>query len=173
MDKLEKQPCPLCHKKTLTLMEDVTEVPYFGKAYLFSMNCESCGYSMSDVEAEVEKDPSRYTFEISSDKDMNVRIVKSSNAIVKFPQLKMSMEPGPSSIGFITNIEGLLDRFKKIIEEERNNSEDEDVKKNAKNLLRKIWKINLGDLKTKLIIEDKTGNSAIISEKAKVEKLKK
>ncbi|MFH1592415.1 MAG: ZPR1 zinc finger domain-containing protein [Candidatus Woesearchaeota archaeon] len=173
MDKLEKQPCPLCHKKTLTLIEDSMEVPFFGKAYLFSMKCGSCDYFMSEVEAEQEKEPVCYTFEISSDKDMKVRIVKSSGAIVKFPQLKMSMQPGPSSIGFVTNIEGLLNRFKEIIEKERDDSDDEEIKKKAKGLLKKIWKIKLGDMKVKVIIEDKTGNSAIISEKAKVEKLKK
>jgi len=172
MDKLDKQPCPLCRKKTLTLIEDDTEVPYFGKVYLFSMKCSSCDYFISDVEAEKSKDPVRFTFEISSDKDMRVRIVKSSGAVVKVPQLKMSMEPGPSSIGFITNVEGLLDKFKKIIEGERD-SDDEDVRKKVKVLLKKIWKIKLGDMKVKLVIEDKTGNSAIISEKAKVEKLKK
>ena len=173
MDKIEKQPCPACLKKTLTLTEDVMEVPFFGKAFVFSMKCGSCDYSLSDVEAETPKDPSRYTYEISSDKDMNVRVVKSSSATLKIPQLKVSMEPGPSSSGFITNIEGILERFKKVIEQERENSEDDSVKKNAKNLLKKIWKVKLGDLKVKIILEDPSGNSAIISEKAKVERLKK
>ena len=66
----------------------------------------------------------------------------------------------------------MLDRVKKIIESERDSSEDDDVKKNAKNLLKKIWKVKLGDLPLKIIIEDESGNSAIISDKAKVEKLK-
>ena len=39
-------------------------------------------------------------------------------------------------------------------------------------MLKKLWKVECGDEKLKIIIEDPSGNSAIISEKAKVEKLK-
>ena len=173
MDKLDNQPCPVCRNKTLTLTEDMVEVPYFGKTYIFSMRCSSCKYFMSDVEAEEQKEPSRYTIETDSDKDMQIRVVKSSAAAIKIPQLKMSVESGPASIGFISNIEGVLDRFKEIIEQEKESTDEEGVRKNAKNLLKKIWKIKLGDIKVKIILEDSTGNSAIISEKAKVEKLKK
>ncbi len=173
MDTLEHQSCPLCHKKTLTLTEEETDVPFFGRAYLFSMRCSSCGYFISDIEAEQERDPVKYTLEINNESDMKIRIVKSSNATVRFKELKMSMEPGSSSTGFITNVEGLLERFKQIIEQERDSNDDEDVRENAKRLLKKIWKIKLGDNNTTLIIEDPGGNSAIISEKAKVEKLKK
>ncbi len=174
MDKLEKQKCPVCFKNTLTLSEDSMEIPFFGRVFLFSMECQDkeCNYNMSDVEAEEQKEPTRYTIEINSEKDMNIRVVKSAAASVKIPQLKMSVEPGVASAGFVSNIEGILDRFKKVIEEERNATEDDEVKENAKKLLKKIWKVKLGDLPVKLIIEDKTGNSAIIAEKAKVEKLK-
>ena len=174
MDRLEKQKCPVCLKDTLTLTEDNNEIPYFGRVFIFSMKCgdPECNYNMSDVESEEQKDPTRYTIEINSEKDMNIRVVKSSNASVKIPQLKMSMEPGVASIGFVTNIEGLLDRFKKVIEDEKDTTEDDEVKDNAKKLLKKIWKVKLGDLPVKIIIEDETGNSAIISEKSKVEKIK-
>ena len=173
MDKLEKQPCPACGNKTLTLTEDLQEVPYFGKCYIFSMYCSSCKYNISDVESEEEKEPARYTIEIDSEKDMNIRVVKSSTGNVKIPQLRMSMEAGPNSIGFISNIEGVLEKFKDIIEGQRDTTEDDSVKKTAKNLLKKIWKIKMGDIKIKIIIEDPFGNSAIISEKAKIERLKK
>ena len=107
MDKVEKQKCPVCLKDTLTLTEDSMEIPFFGRAFIFSMECQEkeCNYRMSDVEAEEEKEPTRYTLEIKSDKDMSIRIVKSANATVKIPQLKMSMEPGVASVGFVSNVE--------------------------------------------------------------------
>ena len=174
MDKLEKQKCPVCFKDNATLTEEETEIPYFGKVFVFSLKCENkeCNYHMSDVECEEEKEPSRYTIEVNSDKDMSVRVVKSSSGTVKIPQLKVSIEPGVASIGYVTNIEGVLERIKKIVEDERDSTEDDDVKDNAKKLLKKIWKIKLGDLPIKIIIEDPSGNSAIISDKAKIEKLK-
>lgn len=172
MEKLENQPCPICHKKTMTLTEDELDIPYFGKTYIFSMNCNNCKYAKSDVEAEERKEPCKITFTIEKEGDMKVRIVKSSEANIKIPQLKMSMESGPASDGFVSNIEGLLSRFEKVIEDERDLAEEDEIKKHAKNLLKKIRKVKWGEMPVKIIIEDPSGNSAIISEGAVVEKLK-
>lgn len=171
MNKLENETCPFCRKKTLTLIEDDKDIPYFGKCFIYSMNCSSCNYKKADIEAAERKDPTRYTFEIENQKDLNIRVVKSSEATIKVPQLKLTVTPGPASEGFISNIEGLLSRFKEIIQSQKDD-EDEDIKKKVKNTLKKLWKVECGDEKLKIIIEDPSGNSAIISEKAKVEKLK-
>ena len=173
MDKLEKQKCPVCGEEKLTLLEDEMDIPYFGKTYIFSMKCDGCNYSQSDIEAEENKDPCKIEFTVENKKDLSVRIVKSSEGSVKIPQLKMDVTPGVASEGYVSNVEGLLERFKKILESERDNADDEDVRKKAKNLLKKLWKIELGEEKVKIIIEDPSGNSAIISEKAVVSKLKK
>ena len=85
----------------------------------------------------------------------------------------MSMDPGEISEGFVTNVEGLIGRFQKVLEAQRDEADDKAVRKKAKNLLKKIWKVKLGELPLKIVIQDKTGNSAIVSEKAKIEKLKK
>ena len=171
MNKLEKQHCPICKSKTLTLTEELTEVPYFGKLYIFSMKCSNCKYFISDVESEEKKDPMKYTIETDSEKDMSIRVVKSSTATVSIPQLKMKMEPGPNSIGFVSNIEGLLKKFEDVIEDQRDAAEEPEIKTKAKNLLEKLRKVKFGDEKLKIIIEDPSGNSAIISKKAIVEKM--
>ena len=136
------------------------------------MKCEGCGFHKSDVEAEEMKDPCRLTFTIEKEEDMNIRVVKSSEATVKVPQLHMSVTPGPASEGYISNVEGLLSRFEKIIQDERDTSEEEDVKTTAKNLLKKIRKVKWGEMPLKIIIEDPSGNSAIISERTVIEKIK-
>lgn len=170
-DTLEKQPCPLCHQKTLTLTEEETEVPYFGKVFLFSMTCSNCKYHKADIEAAEKKDPVKYSFEISSEKDMNVRVVKSSEATVKIPHIT-TITPGPASQGFITNIEGIFNRVKQQTEVLRDSADDDADRKKAKNLLKKITRIIRGKEKSKLIIEDPSGNSAIISDKAEKSSLK-
>ena len=175
MDKLEGEQCPMCHEKTLTLIEDEQDIPYFGKTYLFSMSCSNCKFHKSDVEAAELKDPCRITFTTESEKDMHVRVVKSAEALVKIPTLRVDMRPGPASVGFITNVEGLIDRFEKVIQDQKKAAEEEGdkaAKTAAKNLLKKIWKVKCGDIPVKIVLEDPTGNSAIISEKAVVEKLK-
>ena len=164
-DDLEQQPCPLCHEKTLILTERETEVPYFGKVYLFSMTCNNCKYHKADVEATEQKEPVKYELEISSEEDMKVRVVKSSEATVKLPHLA-TITPGPASQGYVTNIEGILNRVKYQVESAKEMEEDEEGKKKAKNLLKKILNITWGKEKQKLIIEDPSGNSAIISDKA-------
>jgi len=171
-DKLENQICPVCQKAFLTLIEDEQEVPYFGKVLIFSLKCSNCDFSSFDVECEEQKEPSRYTIVVDSEKDASIRVIKSSNATIKIPQLKLSVEPGPASIGYVSNIEGVLERFKEVLEAQLGMAEDHRDRKKIKNILKKIWKAKLGDLPLKIILEDPTGNSAIISEKAKIEKIR-
>ena len=164
-EDFEHQPCPLCHEKNLIFTERETEVPYFGNVYLFSMSCTNCKYHQADVESVQQNDPVRYEFEISSEEDMKVRVVKSSEATVKLPHLA-TISPGPASQGYVTNIEGILNRVKYQIESAKEMEEDEENKKKAKNLLKKITRITWGQERQKLIIEDPSGNSVIISDKA-------
>lgn len=171
VDALNCETCPICRQKTLTLMEKEIEVPYFGKLYLFSMSCSNCKYHKADVEAAEQKEPCRYTFEVASEEDMNVRVVKSSEATVKIPRIATIL-PGPASEGYVTNIEGLFERVKEVIGSDRDSDEDDEDRKKAKNLLKKITRIVWGKEKTKIVIEDPSGNSAIISDKAIKSKLK-
>ena len=173
VDILEGETCPMCLKKTLTLREEESDIPFFGKAFVFSMTCGSCDFHKGDVEASEPKDPVKITFTSESEEDMKVRVVKSSNASIKIPQMRMSVTSGPASNGYVSNIEGLLNKFEKIIEQQRDESQDAAVRKKAKNLLKKLRKVKWGDEKLKIIIEDPSGNSAIISERAEVKKIKK
>ncbi len=170
VEELEHEPCPLCHEKTLILTESESEIPYFGRVFLYSMTCTNCKYHKADVEAAEQKEPVKYTFEVSSEDDMKVRVVKSSEATVKIPQIT-TITPGPASQGFVTNIEGILNRVKAQIETLKDTAEDEEDKTKAKNLLKKLIRIKWGQEKQKIIIEDPSGNSAIISEKAQKSKL--
>ncbi|MBN1792424.1 ZPR1 zinc finger domain-containing protein [Candidatus Woesearchaeota archaeon] len=160
--------CPFCNKKTLALMESEMDIPYFGKAYIFSMDCENpeCGYHKADVEsAEEGRGSAKYTLEIDSEEDMKIRVVKSSSATIKIPHIG-SIEPGEAANGYVTNVEGILQRMKKQIERLRDDSEDEDDKKKAKNMLKKLTRVMWGQEKLKITLEDPNGNSAIISPKA-------
>ena len=163
--EFEHQPCPLCNEKTLILTERDTEVPYFGKVYMFSMTCNNCKYHKADIEAMEQKEPVKYEFEITSEEDMKVRVIKSAEATVKLPHIA-TISPGPAAQGYVTNIEGILSRVKYQVEAAKEMEEDDEDKKKAKNLLKKILNITWGKEKQKLIIEDPSGNSAIISDKA-------
>jgi|SRR3989344_1046311 len=171
MDELKNQKCPVCKQDTLTLIEENYNIPHFGKCFLMSMDCSNCNFHKVDVESEERKEPCKYSFVIKSKSDLSVKVIKSSEATIKIPQLKLSVTPGPSSTGYITNVEGILSRFKKIIEDQRDLEEEPEIKKKAKNLLKKLWKVELGEIELKITLEDPSGNSAILSDKAEVQKL--
>jgi len=172
IDKLEGQPCPMCLKKTLTLLETTKEIPFFGKVYIFSMHCSSCHYKKADLESAERKEPSKYVFEIEKEEDLKVRVVKSSSATIKLPRI-MTISPGPASEGYITNVEGILNRVKDALEKAKESAEDKKDRITSINLIKTINKVLFGTKAIKLTLEDPSGNSAIISDKAVKSKLKK
>jgi zinc finger protein len=165
--QLSGQTCPVCAKPTLTLSESEMEIPYFGHAFLFAMDCSSCEYHKSDIESSQEKKGKvKYTLTIDSEDDLSIRIIKAADATLKIPHL-VTISPGPTSNGYITNVEGVLNRIKSVIDAKAQDmDEDKEVRKKAKNQLKKIRKVIRGEESIKLILEDPNGNSAIISEKA-------
>ncbi|MBT4576908.1 ZPR1 zinc finger domain-containing protein [Candidatus Woesearchaeota archaeon] len=174
MEEMKGQQCIFCGKKTLTLMQDELDIPYFGKVLVFSMKCENvdCNYVKSDVEAVGIKEPCKVTFEVKDKKDLNVRVIRSSTSHIKIPAIKLDLRPGPAAEGYVSNIEGVIERYKKVLEGRRDTTDDSSERKSLKNLLKKIWKVQCGDIPIKIVIEDPTGNSSIISERAVIEKLK-
>lgn len=173
---LKHQTCPVCNKKTLTLREADIEVPYFGRLYIYSMDCDACGFHKADVESSTKKPPTKCEFRIKNMDDLKVRVVKSSHARIVLKGVG-SIEPGIESNGYITNVEGVINRFKNQVQtviktQESTKPNDEDSKK-ARKVLKKINRILAGWDEALLIIEDKTGNSAILSHKAVVKRLKK
>lgn len=171
MEKLENQICPFCKKNELTLIESERDIPYFGKVYLYSMTCKNCKYHHSDVEINEKRDPVKYVFLVENDDDLNVRVIKSSEATISFGNLG-SIEPGVASNGYITNIEGLINRFIEQLEIIANNEEEPENAKKAKAHLKKLRRVLWGAEQLKIVLKDPSGNSAIISEKAQLEKLK-
>lgn len=170
-EEIGGQLCPMCQTKNLTLNEGEDDIPYFGKVYIFSMTCTSCKFHKADLERAEKGEPTRYSIEISGAEDSKIRIVKSSQATVKIPYIT-TIEPGVAANGYVTNVEGLLSRVKHQLETVRDTAEEKEDQKKAKNMLKKLSRTLYGSEKLKIIIEDPSGNSAIISDKAKVEKMK-
>ncbi|MDD5086211.1 MAG: ZPR1 zinc finger domain-containing protein [Candidatus Nanoarchaeia archaeon] len=170
-ETIENQECPICKTKNLSMTQEEIEIPFFGKTFVFSMTCSNCKYHVADVEAAETKEPIKQTIEISSEEDMKIRVIKSSQATIKIPHIT-TITPGPASTGYITNIEGILRRVKHQVEVLADEAEDNDEKKKAKKMIKKLNKVMWGDEKLKITIEDPSGNSAIISDKTESSKLR-
>ncbi len=167
---LSGEQCPVCNENTLELREDDKDIPYFGKVYIMSMTCSNCKFHKSEIETEETKEPCKFTFEVESEDDLNVRVVKSGEATVKIPRI-VEITPGPASNGYITNIEGIITRVKDHIETAKESEDDPKAKKKAKNMIKKLNRVIWGREKLKITIEDPSGNSAILSDKATKKKL--
>jgi len=172
MSELTGQQCAFCGENKLTLREEEVEIPFFGRVFVLSMDCTGCGYRKADVEPAEQKEPCRYTLEVTSDADLNIKIIKSAEATVKIPRI-ITIESGPASEGYITNVEGLLERVKSMIQSagDAEGEDDPAAKTKAKNLIKKLNKVLVGREPLKIIIEDPSGHSAIISDKAQKSKL--
>jgi len=166
IDTLEGEKCPFCQKNTLTLREAEREIAYFGRLVIFSMDCENenCGYHKADVEALDKNDPVTHSITIASEEDLKIRIIKSSTSTIKIPRIG-SIDPGETSNGYVTNVEGIINRIKKQVEFLRDTAEENSEKKKAKNMLKKLNKVLMGQEEITIQLKDPNGNSAIISEK--------
>ena len=166
--------CPVCGKsKTLEVKTSTDNIPYFGDILETSVYCNECGYQSSDSISLEHNEPSRYTLTINDTK-LDSRVAKSQTATITIPELGLKVEPGPKSQGFVSNVEGILNRFEQAVaraltlEGENISSEVED---NAVNILECITHIKMGELETILILEDPFGNCIIDDDDAEYEVL--
>lgn len=158
-------PCPICSAKTIYSSFSIEEIPYFGECLQTVISCKNCDYKSVDFMITEQHDPMRYELKISDSNDMMIRVVRSSSSTIRIPEIGALVEPGPGSEGFISNVEGVIDRIANAISQAIKNAGHE-KKTHGNELLEKIKKIKNGEEAT-LIIEDPFGNCAIISKKAK------
>jgi len=159
--------CPICGAAgTFHMKGRVDNIPYFGEIMSTSLNCSACKFKHADVMCLGEHEPTHQEFVISSEADMTVRVVRSSTGIVEIPELGVTIKPGPASEGYVSNVEGVLDRIQSTLKLAIKKAEPK-KRERGKNLLKKIQAIRKGRLKVKLIITDPFGNSAIVDERVK------
>lgn len=163
-------PCPICKEKSLSATFNPMDIPYFGEVMETTVVCESCGYRHSEVFVLEGKGPARYEMPVSTAEDMFVRVVRSSNATIEVPELGVTVTPGPNAEGFVSNVEGVLERIADVLITAKS-WEDAKKTQKAEELLKRIDGIKKGKETVHLIITDQTGNSAIISDKSKFEKI--
>ncbi len=163
VEVLEGELCTFCHKKTLTLSQAEDDIPYFGKVFVFGMNCSSCGYHKADIEAAERRKPVKETLEVKDENDLKVKVVRSSEATLKVQNVG-TMEPGENAEGFITNVEGVLQRFAKMTEQLKESAEDDEDKEKARKIIKKLHRVIAGMDSIKITLEDKSGNSGFVRE---------
>jgi len=151
--------CPFCGVVALTIKELEHTVPYFNEVLLV-WHCSNCGYRHVDIFPLKLGEPKRIILKISSPRDLYAKVIRSKNGVIRIPELGVIIEPGPASSGFITNVEGVIERvienFKRMLV-----LYDYD-EKDFEDVMHKLLLAKNGKLFFTLILEDPTGMSAII-----------
>jgi zinc finger protein len=150
-------------------------IPFFENVMYITANCE-CSFRLADTMILTQKDPIKYTLVIENQSDLNTRVIRSNSGTIKIPEIGIMVEPGLVSESFITNIEGVLNRICSVVTTTIKWSEEDDDYEKQKigiDIQKRIQDTIEGRDKLTIIIEDPFGNSAIISDNAKIEKLTK
>ncbi|MFA4825163.1 MAG: ZPR1 zinc finger domain-containing protein [Methanoregula sp.] len=157
-------PCPTCNKE-IEYLYTTENIPFFSDILIISAICPSCGYRYVDTQMLKNSEPVRYVYRAATPEDLAVRVVRSMSAAIEIPELGVRIDPGPTCQGFVSNIEGVLDRIVQAVGSAIIDG-DEEERENARILLEKIARVKCGELPVTIILEDPTGNSAIVSDRA-------
>lgn len=178
IDNFETQSsCPLCQADMAIKWQKDT-IPYFGDIMYTTANCGQCTFRFADTIILSSKDPVCYSLPIKTEADLDARVIRSTSGTILIEELGIMVEPGPISESYVTNVEGVLQRIRGVVESTVRWSEmDGDFEKVdiALDLIHKIDAV-IGNPETApaalvLQIKDPLGNSAIISANAVSRKL--
>jgi len=157
--------CPACSGE-IQIVHHRLEIPHFPDLLLVAIACDACGYRHTDTIILGEGDPVRWTVRVEGPDDLAIRVVRSTMGTIEIPEFGLAVEPGTACEGFVTNIEGVLDRFEQAVETILANPESDDEQAAALRMQETIGAAREGAVPFTVIIEDPSGNSMLVSEKA-------
>ncbi len=146
--------CPSCGSENVELGVNEIEIPNFGKVSHYFLRCNNCGYKINDF-AYAGNYPKKAELRIEEKKDLFVKLARGSQGTISIPELGLNIYPGPVAETFVTNIEGLLERFLRVLPlfEEKEKVEEKE---------KEINRAMNGEIKFRVIIDDPTGVSHFI-----------
>jgi zinc finger protein len=112
-----EMPCPICSKSgQLKMASHIDEIPYFGEHTQVTLLCNACGWRQTDFIPADGKKPGASSLFIHGEDELRARVVRSSSCTVSIPELELEVSPGTSNSGYVSNIEGVLNRFIQVVE---------------------------------------------------------
>ena len=108
--------CPICHVEgQVRMLTHIDDIPYFGEHTQVTVLCHSCGWRQSDFIPAEGKKPGGCRILISKPEHIRSRVVRSSSCTVRIVELDLEVKPGTASTGYVSNVEGVIDRFMEVI----------------------------------------------------------
>ena len=100
----------------LSMLAHTEEIAYFGEHTQVTLTCPGCGWRQTDFIPAEARDGSCLAYHIDSVEDLQVRIIRGSACTVRLVELDLEVRPGSQSTGYVSNIEGVLNRFQEVID---------------------------------------------------------
>ena len=166
-----EQDCPICFSEgTLKMIAHSSEIPYFGEHTQITMVCEECGWKVTDFIPADGKKPGAWSLVVNSERHMSTRVVRSSSCTIRISELGLEVSPGGSSTGYVSNIEGVLNRFEDAVGTIRRQAERDDegteILTQCDDMIDSIDAVRKGDESVTLELLDPVGHSQILHEDA-------
>jgi len=162
-------PCPSCNNE-IQYIYQTENIPYFSDILIISAICNTCGYKFVDTQMLKHTEPTKYELAVECEEDLAARVVRSTSASIEIPELGVRIDPGTACEGFVSNVEGVLDRIVNVVKGTLQWSEaSEEERENARVLLERIEAVKRGESPITVILNDPHGNSVIVCDKAKKE----
>ncbi len=138
--------------------------------------CESCGWRHTDFIPAEGRKPSVWSLIIDSSEHLSTRVVRSSSCTVRIVELGLEVEPGDNATGYISNVEGVLNRFEDaigiILRSALSEGEEGAPQAEAcQDLISQIARVRSGEESVELVLLDPMGHSQILHEDATSEEL--
>ena len=109
-------PCPICNiEGEVEMMTHIDEIPYFGEHTQVTVLCNSCGWRQTDFIPAEGRKPGASSLKISKPEHIRARVIRSSSCTVRLLELDLEVNPGTASTGYVSNVEGVIDRFMDVI----------------------------------------------------------
>ncbi len=174
-------PCPICHQEgQVGMITHVDEIPYFGEHTQVTVLCHACGWRQTDFIPAEGRKAGAWNLLIDDQQKLLSRVIRSSSCTVRIPELDLEVMPGTNSTGYVSNVEGVLNRFVDIIMmvrrdvqrdfDEENSIESQDSLNTLDGLLHSIATVGNGCSLT-LELLDPNGHSMIVDSQAKEREL--
>ena len=148
-------------KEKLKMLTFSSEIPYFGEHTQISIVCESCGWKHTDFIPSDGEKPGLWRLQIDDKEKMSARVIRSSSCTIRIETLELEVSPGSSSSGYVSNIEGVLNRFIDAISIVMK-EDDANISTTANNLIRTLESAKDGCGALNIVLLDPKGRSQII-----------
>ena len=109
-------PCPVCACiGNVNMIAHIDEIPYFGEHTQVTLLCDDCGWRQTDFIPAEGKKAGGWSLVLDNEEKLRARVVRSSSCTIVLPELDLQVNPGSSSTGYVSNVEGVLNRFLEIV----------------------------------------------------------